>query len=62
MNTIERIANDIAMLSNQSLRDLAAALTRDYPTRAEFFEQAIGVAYREQLNEIYRELGLPNVQ
>ena len=62
MNSIERIANDIAMLSNQSLRELAAVLTQDYPTRAEFFEQAIAVAYREQMAEIYQELGIADVE
>ena len=62
MNTIERIANDIAMLSNQSLRELSAVLTRDYPTRADALEQAIAVAYREQMTEIYQELGIAHVE
>jgi uncharacterized NAD(P)/FAD-binding protein YdhS len=62
MTSIERIANDIAMLSNQSLRELSAVLTRDYPTRAEALEQAIAVAYREQITEIYRELGIADVE
>jgi uncharacterized NAD(P)/FAD-binding protein YdhS len=61
MTVIERIANDIAMLSNQSLRELSAVLTRDYPTRAEALEQAIAVAYREQMTEIYQELGIADV-
>lgn len=62
MTAIERIANDIAMLSNQSLRDLAAVLVKDYPTRAEALEQAIAISYREQMNEIYRELGIANAE
>lgn len=62
MTSIERIANDIAMLSNQSLRELSAVLTRDYPTRAEALEQSIAVAYREQMTEIYRELGIADVE
>ncbi len=61
MTVIDRIANDIAMLSNQSLRELSAVLTRDYPTRAEALEQAIAVAYREQMTEIYQDLGLADV-
>ena len=62
MSNIERIANDIAMLSNQSLRELSAVLMKDYPTRAEALEQAIAVAYREQMAEIYQELGLSDVE
>jgi hypothetical protein len=62
MTSIERIANDIAMLSNQSLRELAAVLTRDYPTRAEALEQAIAVAYREQMAKIYQELGIAHAE
>jgi hypothetical protein len=60
MTSIECIANDIAMLSNQSLRELSNILTRDYPTRAEALEQAI--AYREQMAEIYQELGIADVE
>jgi hypothetical protein len=62
MTSIECIANDIAMLSNQSLRELSNILTRDYPTRAEALEQAIAIAYREQMAEIYQELGLSDVE
>jgi hypothetical protein len=62
MTVIERIANDIAMLSNQSLRELTNVLTRDYPTRADALEQAIAVSYREQMTEIYRELGIDDVE
>jgi hypothetical protein len=62
MTVIERIANDIAMLSNQSLRELTDVLTRDYPTRADALEQAIAVACREQMTEIYRELGIDDVE
>ena len=60
MTQLECIANDIAMLSNQSLYKLSNMLTRDYPTRAEALEQAI--AYREQMTEIYQELGIANVE
>jgi hypothetical protein len=62
MTSIERIANDIAMLSNQSLRELSNVLTKDYPTRAEALEQAIAIAYREQMAEIYQELGIADVE
>ena len=62
MTSIECIANDIAMLSNQSLRELSNILTRDYPTRAEALEQAIAIAYREQMAEIYQELGIADVE
>lgn len=62
MNTIDRIANDIAMLSNARLAELAEILTRDYPTRAEQFNLAVEVAFRESLNQIYAELGITDVK
>jgi hypothetical protein len=62
MNTIERIANDIAMLSNASLVQLAEILTRDYPTRAEQLTLSVDTAFRESLNQIYRELGIASAE
>jgi hypothetical protein len=62
MNTIERIANDIAMLSNTSLAQLAEILTRDYPTRAEQLTLSVDASFRESLNQIYRELGIASAE
>jgi hypothetical protein len=60
MNAIDRIANDIAMLSNESLRVLATILVRDYPTRAEVFEHTIGSVFEDTLRALHKELGLPD--
>ena len=62
MNTIERLANDVAMLSNASLAQLAEILTRDYPTRAEQLTLTIDAAFRESLNQTYRELGIASAE
>jgi hypothetical protein len=62
MNTVERIASDIALLSNARLAELAEILTRDYPTRAEQLSLSVDVAFREGLNQLYRELGLVNAE
>jgi hypothetical protein len=62
MNTIERIANDVAMLSNTSLAQLAEILTRDYPTRAEQLTLSVDAAFRESLNQIYKELGIASAE
>jgi len=45
MNTIETIANDLAMLSNQSLMQLAQILVKDYPQRADVLETQLGTAF-----------------
>ena len=47
MNRIEILANDIAMLSNTSLAELAKILVRDYPTRADVVETQIAAAFQE---------------
>ena len=47
MNRIEILANDIAMLSNTSLAELAKILVRDYPTRADVVETQIAAAFQD---------------
>ncbi len=47
MNRIELLANDIAMLSNRSVAELARILVRDYPTRADVVETQIAAAFQE---------------
>jgi hypothetical protein len=50
------------MLSNASLAQLAEILTRDYPTRAEQLTLTIDAAFRESLNQTYRELGIASAE
>ena len=45
MDKIEIIANDLAMLSNQSLMQLAQILVKDYPQRADVLETQLGSAF-----------------
>jgi hypothetical protein len=47
MNRIELLANELAMLSNHSVSELAAILVRDYPTRADVVETQIAAAFQE---------------
>ena len=35
MTKLEQLANDVAMLSNESLNKLASILVKDYPSRAD---------------------------
>lgn len=45
MDKIEIIANELAMLSNQSLMRLAQKLVEDYPQRADVLETQLGTAF-----------------
>jgi len=45
MNRLEVIANELALLSNQSLQQLAQILVVDYPTRADVLETQLGAAF-----------------
>ena len=45
MDKIEIIANDLALLSNQSLMQLAQILVKDYPQRADVLETQLGSAF-----------------
>ena len=45
MDKIEIIANDLAMLSNQSIMQLAQILVKDYPQRADVLETQLGSAF-----------------
>jgi len=58
MNRIETLANDLALLSNDSLRQLAKILVRDYPTRADRVEHMISVETQETLRALHKELGI----
>jgi hypothetical protein len=54
MNRIELVANELAMLSNHSVAELAAILVRDYPTRADVIETQIATAFQES-NLVYNK-------
>lgn len=45
MTRLEIIANELAMLSNQSIVQLAQILVDDYPTRADVLETQLGAAF-----------------
>lgn len=45
MEKIEILANELAMLSNQSLMLLAQKLVEDYPQRADVLETQLGTAF-----------------
>jgi hypothetical protein len=45
MSTIEKLANEIALLSNDSLEKLAQELVEHYTPRADVFESKLGAAF-----------------
>jgi hypothetical protein len=47
MTHIERLANEIAILSNDSLSRLATELVKEYPTRATTFEFSLSVEIQD---------------
>jgi hypothetical protein len=55
MNRIEIIANELALLSNTSIIELAQILVKDYPTRADVLETQLSAAFfyndQEAVNE-----------
>ncbi len=55
MNRIEILANDLAMLSNSSIAELAQIMVRDYPTRADVVETQIAAAFQESTLEYNKE-------
>jgi hypothetical protein len=58
MTKIETVANDIAMMSNASLADLAQEMIRHYPNRAEALTTFLTVYEQEQMRSIKEELGI----
>jgi hypothetical protein len=55
MNRLEIIANELALLSNQSLIELAQILVQDYPTRADVLETQLSAAFFDQTQEVVDE-------
>lgn len=55
MDKIEIIANELAMMSNQSLMQLAQILVNDYPQRADVLETQLGAAFFYNDKELVNE-------
>lgn len=55
MNRLEILANELALLSNQSILQLAQIMVKNYPTRADVLETQLGAAFfyndKETVNE-----------
>ena len=58
MTKIETVANDIAMMSNDSLARLAQEMIQHYPNRAEALTTFLTVYEQEQMRSIREELGI----
>ena len=52
MTKLEQLANDVAMLSNDSLCKLADILVKDYPTRADSLQNFLCWAEFDQHEEV----------
>lgn len=55
---IEKLADEIALLSNDSLQKLATELVKSFPIRAERLADTINAVTQDQLRAIETELGL----
>jgi len=55
MNRLQILANELALLSNNSMIELAQILVQDYPTRADVLETQLSAAFfyndQETVNE-----------
>ncbi len=52
MNRLEILANEIAMLSNSSIQELATILVEEYRQRADVLETQLGAAFFYKDTEI----------
>ena len=55
MDRLAVLANEIAMLSNQSLMQLAQIMVEQYPTRADVLETQLGAAFFYNDADIQKE-------
>lgn len=55
MNRLGIIANELALLSNTSMMELAQILVKDYPTRADVLETQLSAAFFDQTQEAVSE-------
>jgi hypothetical protein len=55
MNRLETIANELALLSNTSMMELAQILVKDYPTRADVLETQLNAAFFYNDQELVNE-------
>jgi hypothetical protein len=58
MDHIEKLANDIAFLSNDSLQRLSQELVKNYTTRADVLETKLSAAFFD--NEVYFQGAMAN--
>ena len=58
MTAIDRLAVEIALLSNGDLQKLAESLLATYPTRADALTHCMQVTIEDNLREIHRALGI----
>ena len=58
MTAIDRLAVEIALLSNADLQKLAESLLSTYPTRADALTHCMQVTIEDNLREIHRALGI----
>jgi hypothetical protein len=58
MTKIETVANDLALMSNDSLARLAQEMIRHYPNRAEALTTFLTVYEQDELRSIKEELGI----
>ena len=55
MSTLESLAVELALLSNQDVAEFAKILVRDFPTRADIVETQLGAAFFDS-NEQFKEI------
>lgn len=55
MNRLEILANELALLSNASMIELAQIMVRDYPTRADVLETQLSAAFFYNDKELVNE-------
>jgi hypothetical protein len=60
MNKLEILANDLAMLNNNSLAKLATILVIDYPTRSEALENYLSIEQRDKFMDHFEQDYLHN--
>lgn len=55
---IDKLATEIALLSNDSLRKLAEALLAEFPTRADALTFMMQATIEDNLRQIHKQLGI----
>ena len=55
MNRLQILANELALLSNNNMIELAQILVQDYPTRADVLETQLSAAFFYNDKELVNE-------